>query len=108
MALDNRLDEIRQGVLARAEKREKRYRLWIVAAGVIEVACLLAFVLLADFHDRSHLLLLVAAFLVYGTLAMGMLALGAFTQSWCLRILRAIELLEGAGRSGCQGQSTDQ
>jgi len=108
MSVDDRLNEIRHGVLARAEKREKRYRLWIVAAGVIEAACLLAFVGLADFHDRTHVLLLITAFLVYGTLAMGMLALGAFTQSWCLRILRAIELSDGARLGGPEGQARDR
>lgn len=92
--------------MVRAEKKEKRYRLWIVAAGVIEAGCLVAFVGLADFHDRLHQLLLVTAFLVYGTLAMGMLALGAFTQSWCLRILRAIELLDGPQRGESEEQAT--
>jgi len=106
MSVDDRLDGIRRAVMVRAEKKEKRYRLWIVAAGVIEAACLLAFVWLADIHDRTHVLLLVTAFLIYGTLALGMLALGAFTQSWCLRILRAIELLDGPRSGGSEEQAT--
>ena len=93
MQLDSQLNGIRRTTLARVEKSE-RARWWlIVAAAVIEGTCLIAFILLADFGNRLHILLLIGAGLVYGTLAMGILALGAFTQSWCLRILNAIELL---------------
>lgn len=94
MKLDTDLNGIRRATLARVEKSERARRLWIAAAAVIEATCLIVFILLADFHNRLHLLLLVGAGLVYGTLAMGILALGAFTQSWCLRILNAIELLD--------------
>ena len=94
METDDHLNGIRRAALAHVEKSERAYHYWIVAAGIIEGACLVAFILLADFGNRLHLLLLVTACLVYGTLAMGLFALGAFTQSWCRRLLKAIELLD--------------
>ena len=94
MQRDKTLDGIRLATLDRVKKSERARWLWIAAAAIIEGACLLAFVLLADFGTRLHLLLFIGAALVYGTLAMGILALGAFTQTWCLRILCAIELLD--------------
>ena len=89
---ESRLNEIRKSALAGAERREQYHRLFIFAAAVVEAGCLLAFVLLADFKDRLHILLLITAFLVYGTLAMGIPALGAYARSWCLRLLTAIQL----------------
>ncbi len=94
METNDHLNGIRRAALAHFEKSERAYRYWIVAAGIIEGACLVAFILLADFGNRLHLLLLLTAGLVYGTLAMGLFALGAFTQSWCRRLLKAIELLD--------------
>jgi len=99
MTTQDDLDNLRRNALAQAESGERAYRWWIAAAAVVEGACLLAFILLADFGNRLHLLLLVTALLVYGTLALGILALGAFTQSWCRRILTAIELLDDAAGS---------
>ena len=94
METDDHLNGIRHAALAHFEKRERAFRYWIMAGGIIEGACLIAFFLLADFGNRLHLLLFVTACLVYGTLAMGLFALGAFTQSWCRRLLKAIELLD--------------
>ena len=104
MQLDDDLNGIRLKTLARVEKSERARRWWIVAAAVMEGACLIALILLVDFGNRLHLLLFVGASLVYGTLAMGILALGAFTQSWCLRILNAIELLEDDRRGDAPRQ----
>ncbi len=92
METNDHLNGIRRAALVTVEKNERAYRFWITAAGIVEGSCFLAFVLLADFGNRLHLLLLVTACLVYGTLAMGLFALGAFMQSWCRRLLKAIEL----------------
>lgn len=86
------LDRLRTETLARIDGRERAFRLWLIAAGLMEAICLIAFILLADFSNRIHLLMLISALLVYGTLAFGLFALGAFTQTWCRRILTAIEL----------------
>lgn len=103
MAIESRLDEVRRDVLARAERREEHHRMFIFAGAVVEAGCLVAFAFLADFSDRLHILLLLTAFLVYGTLAMGLMALGAYTRSWCLRLLTAIELLDESSRDAKRG-----
>lgn len=90
------LDRIRAAALARIEKRERGYRLAIAGAVAAEAVLLLAFLLLADLHDRTHLLLLVSAILVYTTLALGLAALGAHVSRAAERIVAAIELA-GAG-----------
>ena len=45
-----------------------------------------------DFDERLHWLLLVMTGLIYGTLAFGMCALGAYVRHGMLRILAAIEI----------------
>lgn len=94
MPSNQTLDEIRREALNRVDRSERSQRWWIAVAAAIEAACLLTFISLADFSNRLHLLLFIGAILVYGTLAMGILALGAFTQSWCVRILAALQLLD--------------
>jgi hypothetical protein len=67
-------------------------KLAIAAAAVVEAAGLLTFLLLMDFLDRLHWLLLVTAFLIYGTLAIGIIALGAYVNLATQRVLKAISL----------------
>ncbi|HKP74898.1 MAG TPA: hypothetical protein VJT67_05110 [Longimicrobiaceae bacterium] len=90
------LDRIRAAALARIERRERGYKLAIAGAVAAEAVLLLAFLLLANLHDRTHLLLLVSAILVYTTLALGLAALGAHVSRAAERIVAAIELV-GAG-----------
>lgn len=98
MSQESQMDEMRRRVLAEAVRSERAHRLWIIVAAIVEGICLLGYVLLADFGNRVHVLLLISSFLVYGTLAAGLLALGAFMQSWCRRIIQAIELLDADSR----------
>jgi len=69
---------------------------WLAAAAAVEAALLITFVLLADFSNRTHVLLLVASLLVYLTLALGLIALGAFVRWWGLRIVLAVETVKSA------------
>lgn len=96
MTFGTDLDELRHNALERIDRSERAFRGWVIAAGVVEAAGLIAFILLADFSDRTHLLLLVAALLIYGTLAMGIIALGAFIRVGLLRVVKAIEVCTGA------------
>jgi len=66
--------------------------LTLLAGARVSSILLLAFLLLADLHDRTHLLLLVSAVLVYTTLALGLAALGAHVSRTGARILAALEL----------------
>ena len=92
MADSSQLNSVRRKALNKIEESEKIARYFFVATAVVEAAALIGYLWLMDFGDRLHWLLLVMAFLIYGTLAFGLLTLGAYTRHWILRVLTAIEL----------------
>ena len=85
--------EIETGVLDAMERAHKRRTQLIVMLGGIEGALLLAFVLVMDFGNRLHWLILIGSLLTYGTLGAGLLVLGAHANVNTLRILQSLELL---------------
>lgn len=87
----SRLDEIRSDVLARMDRAERNYKLAFVAAATLEGVFLAAFVLLADFTNRTHVLLLLGAVMTYSVIAVGLVALGAHVNRAILRVLHAID-----------------
>jgi hypothetical protein len=87
------LDDILGGVLDTAEKAEKRFTQATLLAALVEVSLLVTFLLVMDFGQRLHWLLLIAAVLTYGTLACGLVMMGAFINMNTLRVLKAIELI---------------
>lgn len=94
MTEKRKLDEIRGAALDRIARSERNYRLGFYGAAAVEALFLLGFVLLADFRDRLHLLLLVATMATYTIIALGMLALGSHVSRNAQLVLRAIELLD--------------
>lgn len=88
-----RLDEVRNDVLARMDRAERNYKLAFVAAVAVEALFLVAFLFLADFTNRTHVLLLVATIMTYSILAIGLVALGAHVNRAILRVLHAIDAL---------------
>ena len=87
------LDDILGGVLDTAEKAEKRFIQATLLAGLVEVSLLVTFLLVMDFDQRLHWLLLIAAVLTYGTVVAGLVMMGAFINMNTLRVLKAIELI---------------
>lgn len=77
--------------LDRIDRARRSYFNAFIAAAALEGLGLGAFALLADWSDRTHLLILIAAVLTYGTIALGLVALGVYTRWWALRIVRAID-----------------
>lgn len=86
-----RLDEIRTDVLARMDRAERNYKLAFIGAAVVEGLFLMAFLLLADFANRIHVLLLLGTVMTYSILAIGLVALGAHVNRAILRVLQAID-----------------
>lgn len=82
--------------LRRMETMEQRSRMSFIAAFVLEGVFLAAFLLLADFKDRTHVLLLlsVSALLTLG--ALWGVALVGVVNRHTLRVLRALEMMDGA------------
>jgi uncharacterized membrane protein YbhN (UPF0104 family) len=86
------LGNVRVAALERVD-RGRRYLTWaIIAVAMVEATLLVTFLLLMDYRDRLHWLLLVAALLVYCTLGLGLVALGAYVNLVTQRILKAIAL----------------
>ena len=86
-------DDILGSILDTAEKAEKRFIRATQLAGLVEASLLVTFLLVMDFDQRLHWLLLIAAVLTYGTVVAGLLVMGAFINMNTLRVLKAIELI---------------
>lgn len=86
------LDNVRGKVLADIERSERNFKLVFLVAAIWEALFLLAFILVADFSDRLHLLLLLATVGSYSLVVIGLIALGAHVNRGVLRVLKAIEL----------------
>jgi hypothetical protein len=85
------LDALRSGALDRMERAVRLRRLALVAAALVEVVFLAAFVLLADFGNRTHLLLFLSVLALYWMLGLGLLALGAQQSRNLQIVLRMLE-----------------
>ncbi len=88
------LDAVRGEALRRIERGERNFKLAFYVAAVWEALFLVAFVLAADFSNRTHLLLLIATVGSYSLVVIGLMALGAHVNRATLRVLKAIELLK--------------
>ncbi len=92
MSLENNLDRIRENTMGRLERSRRWFVGLIVAAGVVETAGVVALLVLCDYSNRTHLLIVIAAFLVYWVLALWTWALAAHSSMNAQRILKAIAL----------------
>jgi hypothetical protein len=80
--------------LAAADRRDRMSRMAIYAAAFIEMLLLAAALMVMDFHNDTHLLILIIGILVYSTLGLGMAALGSRAAAADARLLHAIQLLD--------------
>lgn len=90
-----KIDKVRKQALSRIEQSEKWYKLAFLGAGILETAFVVAFLFLADFSNRLHLLLFISAIATYTIIAMGLFALGAHVSKCVARVLQAIEMTSG-------------
>ena len=91
--MTEKLDEIRRRALDRIDRAEKVFKWAIVGAALLEGALFLVLIYLTDFSDPLHLLIFFGLMLVYNTLAVGLIALGAQVGKSEARILKAVELM---------------
>ena len=90
-------NEIRENTLSRIERNERFYKLAFIVAALVEAGFIAAFLVLADFSNRIHVLLMISSFAVYTIIGAGLFALGLHVSQNTLRILNAIELSEEKG-----------
>ncbi len=92
--MSEKINEIRENTLNQIERNERNYKFSFIGAAFVELLFLVAFLLLADFSNRVHVLLLIMTIVIYTIMAFGLLALGLHVNRNTLRVLNAIELLE--------------
>jgi len=92
--MSEKINEIRSNTLNLIERNERNYKFSFIGAAFVEMLFIVAFLLLADFSNRVHVLLFIASFSVYTILIFGLIALGLHVNRNTLRVLSAIELLE--------------
>jgi hypothetical protein len=85
--------------LDRIDRAERHYRLAFFGAVGCEAVMLLVYLALADFSNRTHILLLVAMVAIYSIIGIGLVALGAHVNRTTLRVLRAIQMAADTQRS---------
>ncbi len=98
MTDEDSVDRIRKTALDQIDKRDKTSWWLHVAAAVVEGTGLILYLVLMDFSNRLHWLIFIAACLVYGTVMLGLLSLGAEVRASVQRILRAIEEVGSAAQ----------
>lgn len=89
----NNINAVRKTALDRIDRSERQYKVTFFVAALIEAFFLAGFLLLADFSNRIHVLLLIATIAIYSILALGLVALGVHVNRSTLRVLNAVELL---------------
>jgi hypothetical protein len=86
------LAEIRENALRQIQRNEFWFKALHVLAALLEVAGLVALLVLMQWSNRTQVIVFVAAILVYGTLGLWTSALAAKSSAAEQRILRAIQL----------------
>jgi lysylphosphatidylglycerol synthetase-like protein (DUF2156 family) len=87
------IDAIRKKALEQIDKREKKLKFGIMGIALYELTLLLLFIFFANWSDRLHQLLFISTLLIYGTLGLGIVALGALLNINTAKILKAIETI---------------
>ena len=86
------LDEVRSAALARIDRSERNFKLAFIGAAIVESLFMATFLLLADFSNRVHVLLLISTVSCYTIVVLGLVALGAHVNRGIARVLKAVEL----------------
>src|SRR5689334_5731889 len=90
---DNDLDKVRRAALDTVERNQKMLVMFMLFGAGFETLLLAGFLLLADFSNRIHVLLLIAKVASYSIIIMGLFALVFYLKSSVLRVLKAVEML---------------
>lgn len=91
--MSDKINEIRGNTLNLIERNERNYKYAFIGAAFVEALFFAAFLLLADFSNRVHVLLLITTITVYTVLAFGLIALGLHVNRNTLRVLHALEAI---------------
>lgn len=87
------LDAARNDALDRIDRVGRRVKLLVVLAAVVEAVAIGAYLILMDFGDTTHWLILIGVAFLYVNLSIGLMALGAHLDESGQRTLKALEAL---------------
>jgi hypothetical protein len=85
------ISSIHTNILKQIDKNERNYKIVFVVVALIELAFLITFILLADFTNRTHILILLSTIAIYSISIFGIVALSIFQQKLSLKIILAFE-----------------
>lgn len=85
------LSSVHTNILKQIDANERNYKIVFGVVAIIELAFLITFVLLADFTNRTHILILLSTIAIYSISIFGVVALGIFQQKLSLKIILAFE-----------------
>lgn len=83
-------DEVRRTALGRIDSIRKFASGLVVVIAIVEAALLIKLLTMVDFADHLQVMLLVMTGLIYGTLGLGLVALGAYIRFWILQAVKAL------------------
>jgi hypothetical protein len=78
--------------LAEADRLERRQRMLLWAAAGVESILIASFLLLADFSNRTHVLLFISAMVIYSMVGLGVGALAMRIEHGNRRVIEALRL----------------
>ena len=81
--------------LKHVERNERNHRIALLSGALLEAVVLGMFLLVADFANRTHVLLLMVFAGSLSLLVLAAMALGTFVNRHTLRVLTAVEMLRG-------------
>ena len=87
----DKLDTLRADVMQRIDRAERNYRFAFFGAVALEGLFLAGYLVLADLHNRTHVLLLLGTVMSYSVIVLGLVALGAHINRGILRVLQAVD-----------------
>lgn len=86
------LDKVREDVLAQMDRQARLSRWAIIGAATLELLMLAAVLLLLDWSDRTHMVLLLLSVLGYSVILLGLVALGAHVSRLIAQLSGALRL----------------
>ena len=84
-------ERAQSAALNKIDNSQKAFRWLTAGACLVEGVFLVLVIMLADFGNDLHLLILACSFLVYMTLGMCLIALAAYVKLNALRVMRHVE-----------------
>ena len=95
------LEAIRSKALDEMERAKRGFLAALFGATLFEGFFLVALLIVADFKNNLHLLIMAGVGLIYMPIVLGLIALGAYVNRCTLRILtRVDDVLRFGGSSG--------